>query len=199
LTEAALLNSQFFALVAIPILIFLARIADVTLGTMRIIFISRGFSIISALIGFVEVLIWLFAIGQIMGNLDSWIHYVAYAGGFAVGTFIGIKIEQRVALGYQVVRIITQRNGTSLEEALRKANFMVTALNAKGGRGPVKVLFTVVKRTTLPWLIELIRMINPQAYFTIEDLRSVSTPGPWPTGWKKPYHFPGWPKGKKEV
>ncbi len=194
--ETAFIDSQFFALVIIPLLIFLARISDVSIGTMRIIFVSRGFSIIAAFAGFVEILIWLFAIGQIMGNLGSWIHYIAYAGGYSVGTFIGIKIEQRVALGFQVVRIITQRNGTTLEENLRKANFMVTALDAEGGRGPVKVLFTVVKRNTLPWVLEMIRTTNPLAYFTIEDLRSVSTPGPIPTVWKRPNLFPGFSKGK---
>jgi uncharacterized protein YebE (UPF0316 family) len=196
LPDIIFLDSPFFSLVLIPLLIFLARITDVTIGTMRIIFVSRGLSIIAALTGFIEILIWLFAIGQIMGNLDNWINYVAYAGGFAVGNFIGIKIEQRVALGYQVVRIITQRNGTTLEENLRKANYIVTSVNAEGGRGPVKVLFTVVKRNTLPWVLELIRTANPQAYFTIEDLRSVSSPGPLPTGWKRSYRIPGFSKGK---
>jgi uncharacterized protein YebE (UPF0316 family) len=182
LPDIIFLDSPFFSLVLIPLLIFLARITDVTIGTMRIIFVSRGLGLVAAFTGFVEVLIWLFAIGQIMSNLDNWTNYVAYAGGFAVGNFIGIKIEQRVALGYQVVRIITQRNGTSLEEKLRHANFIVTAVDAEGGRGPVKVLFTVVKRKTLPWVLELIKTTNPLAYYTVEDLRSVRSAGPIPTG-----------------
>ena len=196
MADAAFLDSQLFSLVILPLLIFLARITDVTIGTMRIIFVSRGFRFIAACAGFFEILIWLFALGQIMNNLDNWVNYVAYAGGFAVGTYIGVTIERWVALGYLVVRIITQRDGTALEESLRKANFVVTSVDAEGGRGPVKILFTVLKRKTLPTMVKLIKSTNPQAYYTIEDLRSVSSPGPLPFGGTRVFHFPSLRKGK---
>jgi uncharacterized protein YebE (UPF0316 family) len=196
MADAAFFDSQLFSLVILPLLIFLARITDVTIGTMRIIFVSRGFRFIAACAGFFEILIWLFAIGQIMNNLDSWINYVAYAGGFAVGTYIGVTIERWVALGYLVVRIITQRDGTALEESLRKANFVVTSVDAEGGRGPVKILFTILKRKALPTMVKLIKSTNPQAYYTIEDLRSVSSPGPVNFGGGKAFHFPSLRKGK---
>ena len=131
-----------------------------------------------------------------MTNLDNWINYVAYAGGFAFGNYIGITIEQRLALGYLVIRIITQRDGTMLEEKLREANFVVTSLDAEGGRGSVKILFTVVKRKTLPVVLELIRSTNPLAYYTIEDLRSVSSPGPHPPSRSRAFHLPSLRKGK---
>lgn len=196
MADAAFFDSQLFSLVILPLLIFLARITDVTIGTMRIIFVSRGFRFIAACAGFFEILIWLFAIGQIMNNLDSWINYVAYAGGFAVGTYIGVTIERWVALGYLVVRIITQRDGTELEENLRKANFVVTSVDAEGGRGPVKILFTILKRKALPTMVKLIKSTNPLAYYTIEDLRSVSSPGPLPFGGGKAFRFPSLRKGK---
>jgi len=196
MADAAFLDSQLFSLLILPLLIFFARITDVTIGTMRIIFVSRGFRFIAACAGFFEILIWLFAIGQIMNNLDNWVNYVAYAGGFAVGTYIGITIERWVALGYLVVRIITQRDGIQLEEHLRDADFLVTSVDAEGGRGPVKILFTIVKRKMLPQVIELIQSTNPQAYYTIEDLRSVSSPGPLTFGGTRAFHFPSIRKGK---
>jgi len=180
MTHAAFLQSPSFSLAILPLLIFLARVADVTIGTMRIIFVSRGFRLVAACAGFFEILIWLFAISQIMTNLDNWVLFMAYASGYAVGNYIGITIEQRLALGYLVVRVITQRDGTVLEENLRNANFVVTSVDAEGGRGPVKVLFTVLKRKMLPTMVELIKSTNPLAYYTIEDLRSVSSPGPLP-------------------
>ena len=196
MADAAFFDSQLFSLMILPLLIFFARVTDVTIGTMRIIFVSRGFRFIAACAGFFEILIWLFAIGQIMNNLDSWINYMAYAGGFAVGNYIGITIEQRLALGYLVVRIITQRDGTTLDENLRKANFVVTSMEAQGGRGPVKILYTIVKRNTLPHVVELIKSTNPLAYYTVEDLRSVSSPGPLPLGGSRIFHFPSLRKGK---
>jgi uncharacterized protein YebE (UPF0316 family) len=196
MADAAFFDSQVLSVMILALLIFFARVADVTIGTMRIIFVSRGFRFIAACAGFFEILIWLFALSQIMANLDSWINFVAYASGFAVGNFIGITIEQRLALGYLVVRIITQRDGTALEENLRKANFVVTSVDADGGRGPVKILFTILKRKALPTMVKLIKSINPQAYYTIEDLRSVSSPGPRTFGGSKAFHLPSLRKGK---
>ena len=196
MTDAAFLDSQIFSVMILALLIFFARVTDVTIGTMRIIFVSRGFRFIAACAGFFEILVWLFALSQIMTNLDSWVNYVAYASGFAVGNFIGITIEQRLALGYLVVRIFTQRDGTTLDGNLRKANFVVTSVDAEGGRGPVKILFTVVKRSMLPQVVELIKSTNPLGYFTVEDLRSVSSPGPLPLGGSRIFHFPSLRKGK---
>jgi uncharacterized protein YebE (UPF0316 family) len=196
MSDTTFLDSQLFSLAVVPFLIFLARVTDVTIGTMRIIFISRGFRFIAACAGFFEILIWLFAISQIMANLGNWATYIAYATGYAVGNYIGIMMEQKLALGYLVVRIITQRDGTALEQKLREANFIVTSVDAEGGRGPVKILFTVLKRKMVPSVLELIKSTNPLAYYTIEDLRSVSAPGPVPIGGTRAFHFPSLRKGK---
>ncbi len=194
--EPSFLDSQLFSLLLLPFLIFVARLTDVTIGTMRIIFVSRGMRVIAACAGFFEILIWLFAIGQIMSNLTSVVNYVAYAGGFAVGTFIGITIEQRIAMGYLVVRIITQREGNELEEQFRETDFIVTSVDAEGGRGPVKILYTVIRRKMLPEIVETIRKYNPKAFYTVEDLRFVSSSGPVPLGSKKLFRFPSLRKGK---
>lgn len=189
-------DSTLFSLVVLPVLIFLARVTDVSIGTVRIIFISRGLRFLSAAAGFVEILIWLFAIGQIMHNLTNWVNYVAYAGGFAVGNFVGITIERHIALGYQVIRVITQRDATELEKRLRKEDYIVTSLDAVGGRGPVKILFTVVKRKRLPELIRMIKKYNPRAFYTVEDLRFVSETEAMPVAGRRLFRFPSLRKGK---
>ena len=117
-------HSEIFKLVIIPLLIFLARICDVTLDTARIIYVSRGMKYLAPLIGFFEVLIWLLSITQIMNNLTNVVYYIAYAGGFAMGNFIGIYIEERMAIGTVVISIITQKNASDLVKHL--SNPMVT-------------------------------------------------------------------------
>ncbi len=93
-----MLNSPVFAYGILPVLIFLSRIVDVSVGTMRIIFVSRQEKIISPILGFFESLVWLVAISQIMLHLDNVICYIAYAGGFAMGNYVGLRIEDRLAL-----------------------------------------------------------------------------------------------------
>jgi Uncharacterized protein conserved in bacteria len=112
-------HSEIFKLIVIPILIFLARICDVTLDTARIIYVSRGIKFLAPLIGFFEVLIWLLSITQIMNNLTNVVYYIAYAGGFAMGNYIGIYIEEKMAIGTVVIRIITQKNASELVEFLK--------------------------------------------------------------------------------
>ena len=158
----------------LPLLIFLARIVDVSMGTIRILFISRGSKYFAPLIGFFEVLIWLLAIGQIMQNLTNVFCYIAYAGGFAAGTFIGMIIEQRLAVGYIMVRVVTNRDASELIEYLKSADFGVTHVAARGITGRARVVFSIVKRRNLKKIIEIIREYNPNAFYSTEDIRSVS-------------------------
>lgn len=172
--DPAFFQSPVFNLVVIPILIFLGRIVDVTVGTMRIIFVSRGLRFLSVLAGFIEILVWLLAIRQIMGNLNHWTYFIAYAAGFSVGNYIGITIERQLAIGYIIVRVITQKEAWGLERYLRNHDFMMTVLDARGDTGPVKILFMVIKRKALGEVLRVIRKFHPLAYYTVEDLRYVS-------------------------
>ncbi|HER42916.1 MAG TPA: hypothetical protein ENO08_00460, partial [Candidatus Eisenbacteria bacterium] len=83
------IDSELFKWVVLPLLIILARVIDVTIGTIRIVFVSRGHKVIAPILGFFEVLIWLLAIGQIMRNLSNFMCYIAYGTGFALGTYMG--------------------------------------------------------------------------------------------------------------
>ncbi|TXK26305.1 DUF2179 domain-containing protein [Pontibacter qinzhouensis] len=158
----------------IPALIFLARIVDVTLGTLRIVFISKGDKKIAPLLGFVEVLIWLIAITQVMQNLSNFVSYLAWAGGFAAGNFMGLRIEQKLALGQVVVRIITVEQATKLIDRLRGRGYRLTCVDARGSKGKVNLLFMIVKRKKLDEVIGIIRDYNPNAFYSVEDVRSVS-------------------------
>ncbi len=107
-------DSFLFVYVLIPLLIFLARVTDVTLGTIRIVFVAKGYKFLSAVLGFFEVFIWLVAVSKIFENLDNWFYYIAYAGGFAAGNYVGLLIEERMAIGYVNIRIVTKQSGEEL-------------------------------------------------------------------------------------
>ncbi|MBC5992342.1 DUF2179 domain-containing protein [Pontibacter cellulosilyticus] len=160
--------------VIIPVLIFLARICDVTLGTLRIVFISKGDKIIAPILGFLEVLIWLIAITQVMENLNNFASYLAWAAGFATGNFLGLRVEQKLALGQMVVRVITVEPADKLIDRLKGHGYRLTCIDARGTRGKVNLLFLIVKRKKLDKVIDIIRDYNPQAFYSVEDVRSVS-------------------------
>ncbi|MGB3183847.1 MAG: DUF5698 domain-containing protein [Cyclobacteriaceae bacterium] len=126
------------------------------------------------LFGFFESLIWLLAIGQIFQHISNPVTYIAYAGGFATGTLVGMLLEERLALGRVVVRIMTQKPATELIEYLRTHNFRYSSLEAESEDGRVNVLFTVVKRDRLPELLTVLQTYNPKAFYTIEGVKKVS-------------------------
>ncbi|GIK10424.1 MAG: UPF0316 protein [Anaerolineaceae bacterium] len=159
--------------VFLPLLVFAARIADVTLGTIRIIFTSRGRKTIAPLLGFVEVFIWVSVIAEVTRGAHNIVAYLAYAAGFAGGTFAGIWIEERMAIGSLVIRAILPESQAGLEDELRAAGYGVTSVDAHGGKGPVKLVYTIVNRKDLPNVIEAIHKTHPKTFFTVEELRSV--------------------------
>lgn len=174
------MDSDLFNWVILPILIFCARIVDVSLGTLRIILIAKGKRNLSPLIGFVEILIWLTAIRQIFNNLNNPVCFFAYAGGFATGNYVGMWIEHKLALGMQVVRIITRRDALQLIETLKDEGYGITVVDAEGTTGSVKIIFTVIKRKDVPQILKLVRHFNPKAFYSIEDIRTASE-GIFPT------------------
>ena len=170
---ASFYHSETFRIAFLTIVIFLARICDVSLSTLRIIYTSRGIKFLAPVIGFFEVLIWLVAVAQIFSNLTNPILYIAYAGGFATGNFIGILIEEKMAIGTVVIRVITQKEAPELIKLLKAGGYGVTHVDAQGAMGPVKIIFTIVKRKEIDKILNLVRKCNPLAFFTIEDTRSV--------------------------
>ncbi|KQC12432.1 MAG: hypothetical protein APR63_11035 [Desulfuromonas sp. SDB] len=164
---------MFFSLIILPLLIFTARICDVSIGTFRIILVGRGHKILAPLLGFFEVLVWLIAIQQIMQNLTNTIYYFAYAAGFAAGNYVGMLIEEKIALGILVIRIITNQSAEKLIEKLRQQDYGATSIDATGKTGPVNVLYTVIRRADLKKIITLINDYHPNAFYSVEDVKLV--------------------------
>jgi uncharacterized protein YebE (UPF0316 family) len=165
---------DWFTWVVLPVSIFLARICDVTLGTLRIIFVARGYRKVAPFIGFFESLIWLTAVSQIIKNISNPISYFAFAGGYATGSFLGLYVESKLAVGMQCVRIITQEDASDLIDVLRAENFGVTSVSAMGLSGRVRLILSIVKRADVGLLIELIKKTHPKAFITVEDVRGVT-------------------------
>lgn len=169
-----LMSAELYNWVVLPMLIALARIVDVTIGTIRVIFVSRGLKNLAPILGFIEVTIWLLAIGQIMQQLDNFMSYIGYGAGFAAGNYIGIILVERMSLGTVVIRIIPRKDTSELLEALRNANFGVTTVDAEGKYGPVKMLFSIVKKKDLPDALQIINTYNPNAFYTVEEVQKVN-------------------------
>jgi len=175
------LTPEIINIVILPVLIFCVRIADVGMGTMRIIFVSRGVRFMPAILGFFEVLIWLFAISQIMQHLNSPVHYIAYAAGFGMGNFVGISIERRLSFGHRTVRVVTGREEADrLAQMFREAGYGVTSIDGDGVGGPVKLIFTVVKRNQVDKIVNIIRQTNPRSFYTVEEIKYVDDQNVYP-------------------
>lgn len=158
----------------VPVFIFFARILDVSFGTLRIMFVSKGLRGKAAMLGFVEVFLWIVIVAQVFQNLDNWVNYVAYAGGFAAGTFVGMSIEEKMKMGVQIFRIIVAQDSDILLEKLQQANFRVTKIEAEGKFGPVTILFTIAKRKRWKDLKVILKEYGPAAFFSVEDVKDVS-------------------------
>jgi uncharacterized protein YebE (UPF0316 family) len=155
------------------LLIFAARIADVSIGTVRLIFISRGLKYLAPIVGFFEVFIWLMAIGQIMQNISNPVCFVAYAGGFAMGNFVGMCIAEKLSLGVVMVRVVTIENVDNLISNLRAAEYGVTCIDGRGTEGHVQIVFTILPRREVKTVVALVKESNPNAFYTIEDVAFV--------------------------
>ena len=171
-----LTNFNYFDYLLLPFMIFLARICDVTIGTLRIVMISKGQKRLAPFLGFFEVLIWLIAIGRIMQNLDNWVCYIFYAGGFATGNYIGMIVEERLAVGISQIQIITGRDTAGLIQALKEAGYGITHHPAEGGASGkmVSIIYSIVKRSEQDKVITIVKVHDPEAFYTFTDVRFVN-------------------------
>jgi uncharacterized protein YebE (UPF0316 family) len=157
---------------ALPLLIFVAEVCVVTVGTLRIIFVARGHKFVAPALGFFEIMMWLFAAGVTMKNLDNWQCCAAFALGFTLGSYLGILIEKWLALGTVIVRIITHRDAAELIDQLRAANFGVTCIEGQGATGKVQIVLTVVKRKHLPDILAFIETHHLGAFYAVDEVQS---------------------------
>jgi uncharacterized protein YebE (UPF0316 family) len=159
---------------SLPLYIFIAEVCVVTISTMRTIFVARGMKFLAPLLGVFEVSIWLFAIGEVMKHLNDWHCSAAFAGGFTLGNFLGILLEEKLAMGSVGMRMITHIDASDLIDALRAADYGVTRIDALGATGPVQVIYTVIKRKELERVLTIARRFHPNVFYSVDDLHSAA-------------------------
>lgn len=155
----------------LPVVIFFGRICDVTLGTLRIIFVSKGERYKAPIVGFFEVLIWVVIISQIFSHANNIISYLAYAGGYAAGNYVGILVENRIAFGFQLLRVYTKKNATELLQLLNKEGIGATFVKGEGAISQVHVVEIVVGRKSQQMVTDIIASFDPDVFYLVEDIR----------------------------
>ena len=163
---------NWYAWVGLPLLIFLARVFDVTLGTLRIIFTSRGLRNLAPVLGFIETFVWIIAVSSLVKHAQNLTAYIGYAGGFAMGTYVGMLLENKLAMGTVTIRGIIRRDPKELISTLHDAGFGVTSVDGQGSSGTVKIIYTTFKRQDLPVVIDIFHRMLPGAFLSVEEVRS---------------------------
>jgi uncharacterized protein YebE (UPF0316 family) len=176
-TETLGWPENLFSYFILPLLIFLARIMDVSINTIRIIYVLGGRRVTATMLGFFESFIWLMAIRQIFEHLDNWVCYIAYPGGFAMGILVGMMIEERIAYGKVIVRIITSKDVTNFISYLEVHQLRYTRVNTVGAEGPESLVFTVLERENLESLLLTMKEILPTAFYTVEKVNRAAESG----------------------
>ena len=169
------ISPDVYAWVILPLLIFFARVCDVTMETVRIVFISKGIRVLAAGIAFFEIVIWLLAMEVVMKDLANIANFLAYAFGFATGTYVGLLVEEKISIGMVILRVVTtDESYDAITAFLKSENHGVTSVDARGSRGTVTMVLSLVNRSELPRITRAIEAINPHAFFSIEDVRYVN-------------------------
>lgn len=163
---------DYFDWIILPLLIFISRLTDVTMATLRHIFISKGLKKIVPILGFFEVLVWLIAMRQVFNHLDNAACFIAWAAGFSAGTYLGMLIEERLAIGTQIIRVITNEPIGNLTEVFRQHHQGITIVDGHGAMGPVKLIFMIVKRANKTLVLDILHEHAPHAFYSIEDVKS---------------------------
>lgn len=158
----------------LPVMIFFGRICDVTLGTLRIIFVSKGEKYKAPIVGFFEVFIWVVIISQIFSQANSlvaYVAYVAYAAGYAAGNYVGILVENRIAFGYQLLRVYTKKEALELIKVLNSKDIGATFVKGEGAVSQVHIVEIVIGRKSLNEVIGIISDFDSKVFYLVEDIR----------------------------
>ena len=155
------------------LLVFILRVLNVTLSTIRVLVMMRGKKVLSASIGFFEVLVYVLALGPVINNLSNIWNLLGYCLGFAVGTLAGMGMEEWMALGYASVRIVSKERGYSVAQAIRDAGYGATVEGGQGRDGAVDVVIATVRRKEVGSLCALADQIDPSAFVTVEETRTI--------------------------
>jgi uncharacterized protein YebE (UPF0316 family) len=156
------------------IVIFILRIINISLDTLRVLFMMRGKKPLVWILGFIEALIFVLVITSVLNHIDNPLNVIGYAAGFATGSILGVFIEERLAVGFSEVHIVSPRRGKAIADHLREEGYAVTEIPARGKDGMVSMLSSSVRRRQLSKVEEAVREIDEEAFVTVEDIRPVS-------------------------
>ena len=157
------------------LLIFFARIFDVSLGTLRTISIVHGRTWMSFWLGFFEIIIWLTVISTVIHKIKEVpLLGFFYAIGFAFGNLVGIKIEKKLAMGHIILRVISREKYQEMAEKIRRSGYAVTTFQGEGRSGPVIELYVVCRRRDLVKILDIVRTTEPDAFYITEQVGTVS-------------------------
>jgi uncharacterized protein YebE (UPF0316 family) len=154
-------------------LIFGLRVTDMTLDTLRVLFVMRGRKPIAWILGFFQALVFVIAITYVLRDLTNPLNIIGYAAGFATGVVVGMAIEQRLAIGHVHMRVISPRRGTGIAEKLRSEGYAVTEVPARGKDGMVTMLNCSVLRKDIGRIRLMVNEVDPEAFITSEDIRPI--------------------------
>jgi uncharacterized protein YebE (UPF0316 family) len=158
----------------LPLFIFVAEMCVVTISTMRTIFVARGQKVLAPVLGFFEISVWLFAIGAVMKHLSDWACSGAFAGGFTLGNFLGILLEEKLAMGSVVLRVITHKDAAALVAGLRAEGYGVTLVDGRGSSGPVRIVLCILRRKDLERVLSLARRFDPKVFYSVDELQTAA-------------------------
>lgn len=168
-------QNPYFTWVILPILIFCSRILDVTLGTLRIIFVSRGKKSVAPFLGFFEIFIWLVVITNIMANADNLACYIAYAAGFATGNYVGILLEEKLAIGMLSVRIfVSDEKVEELTKKLCEKGYGVTLIKGSGKLADTNILHCIIRRKEYDNFVSIVNETDSSLFYYAEELKHVN-------------------------
>jgi uncharacterized protein YebE (UPF0316 family) len=171
----SLFMEQYFTVQALlsAALIFALRVSDMSLDTLRVLFVMRGRKGIAWVLGFFQSAIFVVAITSVLSHLDNPLNVIGYAAGFATGNVVGMTIEERLAIGHTDLRIISSRRGAAIAECLRAEGYAVTEIPARGKDGMVTMLTVSVLRKKIDLVRSMVNDVDPDAFITAEDIRPV--------------------------
>ena len=181
------------------LLIFGLRIVDVSCDTMRVIFAIRGKRGIAAMLGFIQAMVWIFAVANAVKHLDSILHVIGYAGGYATGTYVGVSLEQAIAYGVATVRIVTKQAGRDIADALRQRGYGVTEYPGLGRDGSVEIVHSVVQRRHLTDVLDIINERDEDAFVTVEEPKVLSGGIIATRDWSVSGQLVRWVKGRQRA
>lgn len=167
------MTTQLFNFVIMPILIFIARLLDVTFGTIRVISISQGYKYSAVLVGFLEIFVWVIAAQQVLTKMNNYTWIFAYCLGYALGNYVGIVISEKLSIGKVSIRVILKKKINEIKNELIQNNFRITILEGKGAKSKSIVLFTIVKSKEINKVINIINKHNSKAFYSIENVKSI--------------------------